>query len=120
MPECINCGRHASRRRRGFILKLISRASFRCEHCGAKFNFYRPVLTVFERYAQCPLCANRELSVRQSVDQVDRMSGNLLRRLLIGCPLYHCTYCRYQFRDWRGLDPNHVIRFKSASANHAG
>jgi len=33
------------------------------------------------------------------------MSSNPLRRLLIGSPLYHCTFCRYQFRDWRGLDP---------------
>jgi hypothetical protein len=31
------------------------------------------------------------------------MSRNPLRKLLaiFGCPLYHCIYCRYQFRDWR-------------------
>jgi hypothetical protein len=33
------------------------------------------------------------------------VSRNPCRRLLFGCPLYHCTFCRYQFRDWRRLYP---------------
>jgi hypothetical protein len=35
------------------------------------------------------------------------MSQNPLRRMLglAGFPLYHCTFCRLQFRDWRGRDP---------------
>jgi len=99
------------------VLKLISRASFRCDKCGAKFNFYRPILTVFQRWAQCPLCSNRDLLVRRSVDKIDRLSRNPLRRLLIVCSLYHCTFCRYQFRDWRGLDPNRDhANSKTASA----
>jgi hypothetical protein len=34
-----------------------------------------------------------------------------LRRLLglFGLPLYHCTFCRFQFRDWRKLHPNRTI-----------
>jgi hypothetical protein len=116
MPECIKCGRHASRRRRGILLKIFSRAAFRCDYCSATFNFYRPVLTVFQRYAQCPLCYNRDLAVRHSVDRIDRLSRNVLRHLLIGFPIYHCTFCRYQFRDWRSLDPERGHSFKTTSA----
>jgi hypothetical protein len=53
----------------------------------------------------------------RKADKVDRMSNNLLRRLLrlVGCPLYHCTFCRYQFRDWRPLNPAHVQQSSSTT-----
>ena len=116
MPECINCGRHASRRRRGLLLKVFARASFRCDSCSKKFNYYRPFLTVFRRYAHCPLCYNTELAVRSSFDRIDRISHNPLRHLLLGFTIFHCTLCRYQFRDWRKLDPNCHPAKKAASA----
>ena len=52
-----------------------------------------------------PVCCNRNLAVHGSVDPVERVSRNLLRRLLFGFPLYYCPFCRYQFRDWRRRDP---------------
>jgi hypothetical protein len=46
------------------------------------------------------------LEVRRKPDLIDRMSPNPLRRSLrlFGFPIYHCTFCRYQFRDWRKPD----------------
>ena len=89
------------------ILRIFSKASFHCNHCGADSNFYRSPVAIFERWCQCPICHTHNVKVRSRVDRIDRMSPNPLRRALwlLGCPLYHCTFCRYQFRDWRGLDP---------------
>ena len=117
MPSCNKCGRETSRRHRGVLLKIVSRASLRCNHCGARSNFYRPVFAIFQRWCQCPLCHNRQLAIRGKADKIDRLSPNPLRRLLVlfGCPIYHCTFCRYQFRDWRELDPNHEYPVRSAT-----
>jgi hypothetical protein len=45
------------------------------------------------------------LSRLAAKDRIDSTSRNPLRRMLklFGCPLYHCTFCRMQFRDWRKL-----------------
>lgn len=107
MPVCIECGQHASRRRRGPLLKIFARASFRCDQCEKKFNYYRPAFAVFQRYAHCPKCYAQDLAIRGSFDKIDKISGNPFRRLLLGFTIYHCTWCRYQFRDWRRLDPSH-------------
>ncbi len=97
-----------SRRRRGVLRRIISKVSLRCNNCGATSNFYRPVFAIFQRWCQCPLCHNRQLTIRGGkADRIDRRTHNPLRRLLglFGFPMYHCTFCRYQFRDWRRLDP---------------
>jgi hypothetical protein len=119
MPNCTQCGHYASRRRRNLFVKLFSRASFHCTKCGANFHFYRSFIACFQRWSRCPLCHNRDLDILQRADKVDRMSGNVLRALLRfpGCSLYHCTFCRYQFRDWRSLDPDRTSgRARSAAA----
>lgn len=40
------------------------------------------------------------------------MLFNPLRRLLVvfGASIYHCTFCRVQFRVWRKLDPRRKLR----------
>ena len=52
--------------------------------------------------------AERRLSRRSRYDRIDRKSDSLLRRSLglFGAPIYHCTFCRLQFRDFHGLEPN--------------
>jgi hypothetical protein len=117
MPNCAKCGRKTSRRRRSVVLKILSRASFRCDDCGTTSHFYRPVIAIFQRWCQCPLCHNRQLTIRRKRDNIDRMSSNPLRRLLrlFGFPIYHCTFCRYQFRDWRKLDRNRGEPARSAT-----
>lgn len=98
----------SGRRRRQLIEKLFAGAAHFCQSCGAKWYTYRSLFAAFQRYTQCPSCRNRELTRLDRIDKLDNMSRNPLRRLLtaFGCPLYHCGYCRMQFRDWRGLDPD--------------
>lgn len=62
-------------------------------------------MTIFNRYAECPRCGTLRLSRRVSIDRIDGMTRNPFRLILklFGCPLYHCTFCRFQFRDWRKL-----------------
>lgn len=107
MPACDKCGNEISRRPRSLLVRIFSKASFHCERCGTNSNFYRPVFAIFQRWCQCPICHNRHLAVLRKADKIDRMSSNAVRRLLflLGFPIYHCTFCRYQFRDWRKLDP---------------
>jgi DNA-directed RNA polymerase subunit RPC12/RpoP len=68
----------------------------------------RSFFALFNQYSECPKCGTRELSRLQTKDLIDTVAANPLRRLLklFGAPLYHCTFCRYQFRDWRERDPN--------------
>ena len=103
MPECPHCGSPTSRVARGLFRKLVSRADFRCVSCNRIVSLRQPYLSIFQRYCECPKCGTRSLNRIFSRDRVDKMSRNPLRRLLalIGAPLYHCIYCRYQFRDWR-------------------
>ena len=103
MPDCPKCGAPTQRGRRSLFRRLVSRAVFVCGSCGLKIAVGRPYLSIFHRYAECPQCSTSKLSRLSSRDHVDSMSRNPLRRLLglFGAPLYHCIYCRYQFRDWR-------------------
>jgi len=103
MPDCPNCGSPTKRGRRSLFRRLVSQAVFVCESCGLKMAVGRPYLSIFQGYAECPRCCTRKLVRLNSRDHVDVMSANPFRRLLglFGAPLYHCIYCRYQFRDWR-------------------
>ena len=99
------------RRPRGAYRRIISKASYRCERCGEKSYFYRPFFALFQRFSQCPICHNRRLSILSRKDMIDGRTRNPFRRMLrlFGCPLYHCTFCRFQFRDWRRLEPQDTI-----------
>jgi hypothetical protein len=112
MTGCPDCATHSSRHHRGVFEKIVSRAAFRCDQCGAKSYYYRAFLAIFQPYCQCPVCHSRDVRKLASRDPLDRMSRNPLRRILIlfGCPLYHCTFCRLQFREWRSLDPKRAAR----------
>jgi putative FmdB family regulatory protein len=118
MPGCARCGQPTVRKRRNLLQKVFSRAVYRCEHCRKNFHVRRPLLRIFRRYAECPQCGTRELSRLASKDHVDRMSRNPLRRILklLGAPLYHCTFCRLQFRDWRKRHPGENNSFTATPA----
>ncbi len=107
MPTCPSCGKATGRKRRNPIQKIFSRAVFQCHACGATHRVSRSLFRIFSRYVECPRCGTRNLAKRSGRDRIDRMSPNPLRRalLFLGCPLYHCTFCRLQFRDWRGQQP---------------
>ena len=107
MPVCLKCGHPIVRKRRNPVQRVVDRAVYLCENCGGKFYIRRSLFSLFRRYAECPECGIRDLTKLASRDGVDRMTRNPLRRLLriFGAPLYHCTFCRFQFRDWRGRAP---------------
>jgi hypothetical protein len=107
MPNCATCGGNLSRRPRNAFRKLFWNAAFRCDDCGARWYYDRSFLAAFRVYSHCPVCQTSQLTVMESPDPVDRVSSNPLRAMLrmFGFPLDHCTFCRFQFRDWRRLDP---------------
>ena len=112
MTVCIYCGRDAVRRPRSFWLKVVSKASFSCPRCESRWNRPRALFFFFQRYVECPLCKTRAISQLAKKDRIDPMLFNPLRRLLalFGASIYHCTFCRVQFRDWRKLDPRRKLR----------
>jgi len=122
MFACSRCGGPTSRRARGFVRRVFSRAFFRCDSCGAATYVYRSFFSLFQRWSHCPLCHNRRLTILARPDQVDRRTLNPFRRLLglFGFPLYHCTFCRFQFRDWRRLDPRATMAEDAVKSRAAG
>jgi hypothetical protein len=104
---CPACVTHSSRRPRSVVEKLFAKEAWKCGKCGRRWYIYRSVPLVLEHYARCPLCHSADLTILAKRDKLDRMSPNPLRRLLalFGFPLYYCNLSRYQFYDWRDLDP---------------
>lgn len=118
MPSCPTCGEATARKRRNPVQKLFTRAVYKCQDCGTTRSIARAPFRIFNRYAECPRCGTQSLSKRTTRDRIDSMTTNPLRRalLLLGCPLYHCTFCRLQFRDWRPRHPSRVASAKSSAA----
>ncbi len=106
------CGGDLVRRKRNFVQRLVYRSVYRCDDCGRRIPLPRPFLTLFDRYSECPRCGTHDLSRLAQKDRIDGTSPNPFRRMLklLGCPLYHCTFCRMQFRDWRKLGQNRAAR----------
>lgn len=77
----------------------------RCSGCNTVWYWRR---VIFQKFTQCPECGTSRLSKRSRYDKIDRKSDSFLRRFIgiFGAPIYHCTFCRVQFRDFRGLNPN--------------
>jgi DNA-directed RNA polymerase subunit RPC12/RpoP len=107
MPGCPDCGGVLIRKKRNPAQRLVFRCVYRCSECRRGVSQPRSFLTVFHRYCECPRCGTTDVVRREQKDRIDGVSPNPLRRMLklIGCPLYHCTFCRMQFRDWRNLAP---------------
>jgi predicted RNA-binding Zn-ribbon protein involved in translation (DUF1610 family) len=101
-PECDSVGK---RRPRTLFERVFNRAKLKCPRCGDVWYWRR---YFFQKYTRCPECGTARLSRRSRYDRIDRKSDSLLRRSLglFGAPIYHCTFCRLQFRDFHGLEPN--------------
>ncbi len=86
------------------VQRIFFDAIFRCDYCGHRdYIWRRSLFVIFQRYSECPRCGTHDLSRLSSRDWVDSTTQNPLRRTLglFGFPLYHCTFCRLQFWDWR-------------------
>ena len=108
MIGCVKCGGPVVRKQRSFLQRLFYRAIYRCEDCRQGLSRPRSLLAVFNGYVECPRCGTHDLSRLAAKDRIDGISRNPFRRILklFGCPLYHCTFCRWQFRDWRKRAPD--------------
>ena len=107
MASCVTCGQKIVRKRRNPIEKVLDRATYLCESCDRTLHVRRSIFSVFRRYCECPGCGTRQLTRLARRDGIDRMTHNPLRHMLVifGAPLYHCTFCRFQFWDWRKRAP---------------
>lgn len=104
MLTCPACNAPGRRCPRSFGERITCRAKFRCGDCGRRWDWQR---TIFQKYVHCPKCGTVRLIKRSTYDPIDKKNKNWLRKLLglFGMPIFHCTYCRMQFRDYRQLDP---------------
>jgi hypothetical protein len=60
----------------------------------------------FSRCTRCIECGSARVRQLESRDRIDRMSrhpASLLMALTLA-PIYHCSPCRLQYRDWRPVD----------------
>jgi ribosomal protein S27AE len=114
MITCRVCAGIGKRRSRTFLERLVNRAKLQCPDCGA-FWYWRRVL--FQKYTFCPECGTSRLSKRSKYDRIDRKSDSVVRRFLgiFGAPIYHCTFCRLQFRDYRRLDPKRRSKVQASA-----
>jgi len=103
MFTCPECGSGGKRRPRSFVERVTNRAKLFCPNCDTVW-YWRRVL--FQKHVQCPDCGTTRLTKRSTWDRIDRKSDSLIRRALIlfGAPIYHCTFCRLQFRDYHPLE----------------
>lgn len=103
MPGCIHCGARTERARRTSLERLTTRAVYLCRGCGARTPVYRSIMAMFQSRCVCPLCGNTDLTKLAALDRIDKLTANPVRLLfgVLRAPLYHCTFCRYQFYDPR-------------------
>ena len=113
---CLRCGKGASIVHRTPLRRIFCLAACRCDSCGARWYHYRTLFMLLQWNASCPLCHSYDIGRLHSKDKVDPMSLNPFRRLLFlfGAPVYYCTFCRFQFRDWRHRHPYLKEREQSA------
>jgi hypothetical protein len=109
MLTCPVCDTSGKRRHRSLLERIFTRAKLVCPQCRETW-YWRRVL--FQRHVLCPECGTPRLAKRMKYDRIDRKSDSFLRRFLVlfGSPIYHCTFCRLQFRDVRSMDPARKAR----------
>jgi predicted RNA-binding Zn-ribbon protein involved in translation (DUF1610 family) len=105
MQHCPVCAGLGKRRSRTFVQRIFNRAKLRCTSCGAVWYWRRYLL---QEHTLCPECGTSRLSKLRKYDKIDRKNSSFFRRFLaiFGAPIYHCTFCRLQFRDYRQLNPD--------------
>jgi hypothetical protein len=88
--------------------KLIFSHTFRCKECGYRLKETYLHTGFSAKYACCPRCSNPAPDQRSRPDKVDSMLHSPIRfaHWLFRGNLYHCVFCRLQFYDIRGLNPN--------------
>jgi len=108
MLTCPACSGLGKRLPRSFTERVFNRAKMWCSNCGVVWYWPR---VPFQKHTQCPECGTSRLLKLSKYDRIDRKSTSILRHLLgiFGAPIYHCTFCRLQFCDYRDPDPERKL-----------
>ena len=63
------------------------------------------------KHSLCPMCGTSQLRLRRTVDRIDTLSSSVLSRMkkMLGAELHHCEFCRFQFYDFKKIEPAKVL-----------
>jgi hypothetical protein len=103
VKKCGRCGGKLRRVHRTFLERLSFMAKYKCRDCQSAESVPRPYRFHFGARCRCHRCGTYRVSKLKVRDKIDPMEGgflNLLERWA-GGKLYHCKFCRIQFRDRR-------------------
>ena len=109
---CPKCSFPLDRQRRSLPQRLLFRRLFVCRACGTQLRAWRiplegTVRFVASPHTRCISCGNARVRHLATRDRIDHMSAHpfSLIAALVRAPIYHCNACRYQYHDWRGVNP---------------
>jgi hypothetical protein len=101
--------------------RLTFRKVLRCAACRYRARqlrvpFESELTFVFSRHTRCIRCGSARVRRLSDRDRIDSMSSHPLSLLLAltFAPIHHCSPCRLQYRDWRG-----VARENQQNGTHA-
>lgn len=110
---CPKCSFPLDRQRRSLLQRLLFRRLFVCRACGTQLRAWRiplegTVRFVASPHTRCISCGNVRVRHLVTRDRIDHMSAHPFSLLaaLVRAPIYHCNACRYQYHDWRGVNPD--------------
>jgi len=99
-------------------------AVYACKACDTEDRLPRAHQLHRGKVARCPKCGTYRLSRLKERDHIDAMQTGVLNmmELLAGGKLFHCRYCRLQFRDRRRLQSEVLAGEapRTAAANPTG
>jgi uncharacterized protein with PIN domain len=108
--SCPRCGAAFARVRRSFVGRALFRKVQICSACGYREREWRVPFAseaafVFSRYTRCIECGGYRVRRLSERDHIDRMSAHPLSLVfgVVLAPINHCSPCRLQYRDWRGI-----------------
>lgn len=88
--------------------RLIYRRVLQCPSCGFRHASRRLPFEATTNFAlslhtRCIQCGNQKVRRLPKRDQIDAMSHHPISLLLglLFAPIYHCSPCRLQYRDFR-------------------
>jgi hypothetical protein len=112
MPRCRKCGGHAEKVHRRGLEKLFFPDAFRCQECKRRTRRFSlrwsPTLRfLFSRYSVCVRCGTRRVKSvhrRDPIEDLSKHPFSLVQAIFLA-PRKHCSYCRLQYFDVRGVAP---------------
>jgi len=109
--SCAACGDALERAPRNWFERLTAERVLACRGCHARVRTWRlPPLSSTARFvgsskSRCIECGTSRVRRLPARDGLDRMSRHPISLLLTltAAPIWYCSMCRVQYRDWRGV-----------------